>query len=99
MADQDALAISGKNEHGKPERAWRGPVDDGQPIIRADREGVGKRQHPDRRLFFGNGAGIGASHQTGWSGLVLNLIHYFAANTQESRLASGGNTGLVPVQR
>lgn len=43
-----------------------------------------------------NGAGIGASHQTGWSGLVFNLIHYFAANNQEIRLASGGNTGPVP---
>jgi hypothetical protein len=46
-----------------------------------------------------NGAGIGASHQTGWSALVLNLIHYFAANTQESRLASGGNTGPLPRGR
>ena len=43
-----------------------------------------------------NGAGIGASHQTGWSGLVVNLIHYFASNTQESRLASGANTGPWP---
>jgi len=42
-----------------------------------------------------NGAGIGASHQTGWSGLVANLIHYFAANTQEARLAEGGR-GSVP---
>jgi hypothetical protein len=55
----------------------------------------------DHLLFYeyfhgDNGAGIGASHQTGWSGLVVNLIHYFAANTQESRLASGGNTGVVP---
>jgi hypothetical protein len=46
-----------------------------------------------------NGAGIGASHQTGWSGLVVNLIHYFAANTKESRLASGGNTGPLPAER
>jgi hypothetical protein len=58
----------------------------------------------DNLLFYeyfhgDNGAGIGASHQTGWSGLVVNLIHYFAANTQESRLASGGNTGPVPVER
>ncbi|MEI8251341.1 MAG: glucosidase [Synechococcus sp. ELA057] len=58
----------------------------------------------DHLLFYeyfhgDNGAGIGASHQTGWSGLVLNLIHYFASNTQESRLASGGNTGPFPVER
>jgi hypothetical protein len=45
-----------------------------------------------------NGAGIGASHQTGWSGLVFNLIHYFAVNTQEIRLASGGNTGPMPAE-
>jgi mannosylglycerate hydrolase MGH1-like protein len=25
-----------------------------------------------------NGAGIGASHQTGWTGLIASLIHYFA---------------------
>jgi hypothetical protein len=24
-----------------------------------------------------NGAGIGASHQTGWTGLVAFLLHYF----------------------
>jgi hypothetical protein len=58
----------------------------------------------DHLLFFeyfhgDNGAGIGASHQTGWSGLVVNLIHYFAVNNQESRLASGGNTGVVPAER
>jgi hypothetical protein len=58
----------------------------------------------DHLLFYeyfhgDNGAGIGASHQTGWSGLVVNLIHYFAVNNQESRLASGGNTGVVPAER
>jgi len=54
----------------------------------------------DHLLFYeyfhgDNGAGIGASHQTGWSGLVANLIHYFATNTQEIRLAQGGS-GSVP---
>ena len=55
----------------------------------------------DHLLFYeyfhgDNGAGIGASHQTGWSGLVVNLIHYFAANSQEARLAEGGR-GSVPT--
>ena len=45
-----------------------------------------------------NGAGIGASHQTGWSGLVVNLTHYFAVNTQESLLARGP-TGPAPKVR
>jgi len=42
-----------------------------------------------------NGAGIGASHQTGWSGLVINLNHYFSVNTQDSLLELGPRN-LVP---
>ena len=42
-----------------------------------------------------NGAGIGASHQTGWSGLVVNLTHYFSVHTQES-LLERGPTNLAP---
>jgi len=45
-----------------------------------------------------NGAGIGASHQTGWSGVVVNLTHYFAMNTQES-LLKRGPTGPAPNVR
>ncbi len=45
-----------------------------------------------------NGAGIGASHQTGWSGLVINLNHYFSINTQES-LLEGGPRNLAPHGR
>ncbi|MFM2173864.1 MAG: hypothetical protein RLZZ54_1791 [Cyanobacteriota bacterium] len=36
-----------------------------------------------------NGAGIGASHQTGWSGSVTNLIYYFATFSQDEVLARG----------
>ena len=37
----------------------------------------------DHLLFYeyfhgDNGAGIGASHQTGWTGLIASLMHYFA---------------------
>jgi hypothetical protein len=38
-----------------------------------------------------NGAGIGASHQTGWSGCVANLIYYFSTFSQDEVLASGPN--------
>ena len=34
-----------------------------------------------------NGAGLGASHQTGWTGLVANLIDEWRQETQK-RLAS-----------
>jgi Mannosylglycerate hydrolase MGH1-like glycoside hydrolase domain len=36
-----------------------------------------------------NGAGLGASHQTGWSGLVAKLIHLFGSLDQD-RLLEGG---------
>jgi hypothetical protein len=75
-----------------------------RPVFGSQQTFQGDPNWKDYLLFYeyfhgDNGAGIGASHQTGWSGLVLNLIHYFAANTQESRLASGGNTGLLPAER
>ena len=36
-----------------------------------------------------NGAGLGASHQTGWTGCVARLLHLFAAVTPEQILARG----------
>jgi len=45
----------------------------------------------DNLLFYeyfhgDNGAGIGASHQTGWTGVVARLIHLFATTTAEDVL-------------
>jgi hypothetical protein len=36
-----------------------------------------------------NGAGLGASHQTGWTGVVARIMHLFATLTPEKVLASG----------
>jgi hypothetical protein len=36
-----------------------------------------------------NGAGIGASHQTGWTGIVATLIELFGRLDAETLLASG----------
>ncbi|MBL8795225.1 MAG: glucosidase [Planctomycetia bacterium] len=36
-----------------------------------------------------NGAGLGASHQTGWTGIVARIMHLFANNTAEELLAAG----------
>ena len=36
-----------------------------------------------------NGAGIGASHQTGWTGIVAALMHLFATTRPEEMLAEG----------
>jgi len=38
-----------------------------------------------------NGAGLGASHQTGWTGVVARLIQLFGYMTPEALLAEGGS--------
>ena len=48
----------------------------------------------DNLLFFeyfhgDNGAGLGASHQTGWTGVIARLMHLFATLTPEAALAGG----------
>src|SRR4030095_3649193 len=53
----------------------------------------------DHILFYeyfhgDNGAGLGASHQTGWTGLVATLIHFFG-RVHEERLLGGGKEGAV----
>jgi hypothetical protein len=44
-----------------------------------------------------NGAGIGASHQTGWTGLVARIIQLNASLTREMLLAPG--TELAVLKR
>ncbi|MBI5757985.1 MAG: glucosidase [Planctomycetales bacterium] len=36
-----------------------------------------------------NGAGLGASHQTGWTGVIARLMHVFASVSAEQMLESG----------
>jgi hypothetical protein len=36
-----------------------------------------------------NGAGLGASHQTGWTGVIATLMHLFATVTPETLLVQG----------
>ena len=36
-----------------------------------------------------NGAGLGASHQTGWTGVVATLMHFFASVSADRLLAGG----------
>ena len=39
-----------------------------------------------------NGAGLGASHQTGWTGVIARIMHLFATLTPESLLAGKKET-------
>src|SRR5205814_8211206 len=48
----------------------------------------------DHILFYeyfhgDNGAGLGASHQTGWTGVVARALHLFATTTSEQVLQFG----------
>jgi hypothetical protein len=44
-----------------------------------------------------NGAGLGASHQTGWTGIVARLMHLFATTTAEQFLDLGREAALGPA--
>ena len=44
-----------------------------------------------------NGAGLGASHQTGWTGIVARAMHLFATSTAQQYLELGTRAGIVEV--
>jgi hypothetical protein len=45
-----------------------------------------------------NGAGLGASHQTGWTGIVARAMHLFATMTPEQVLELGKGAAFVEVE-
>jgi hypothetical protein len=46
-----------------------------------------------------NGAGLGASHQTGWTGMVARMMHMFATTTPEQVLKLGKIAAVTPVSK
>ncbi|MFO0900060.1 MAG: glucosidase [Pirellulales bacterium] len=44
-----------------------------------------------------NGAGLGANHQTGWTGLVARILHLFATLRPEEALAAGKEAYFAPA--
>jgi mannosylglycerate hydrolase MGH1-like protein len=57
----------------------------------------------DNLLFYeyfhgDNGAGLGASHQTGWTGIVARGMHLFATSTAEQVLELGKLAAMVEVE-
>jgi hypothetical protein len=46
-----------------------------------------------------NGAGLGASHQTGWTGIVARMMHVFATTTPEQALESGKMSAVTELQK
>jgi hypothetical protein len=45
-----------------------------------------------------NGAGLGASHQTGWTGVIARGLHLFATSTGEQFLELGRSAAVVQVE-
>jgi len=45
-----------------------------------------------------NGAGLGASHQTGWTGIVARGMHLFATSTADQALELGKVAAIVEVE-
>jgi hypothetical protein len=46
-----------------------------------------------------NGAGLGASHQTGWTGIVARIMHLFATTTPEQVLQFGRDAAGIEVPK
>jgi hypothetical protein len=44
-----------------------------------------------------NGAGLGASHQTGWTGLIARAMHLFATTTAEQVLELGKTAAVTEI--
>jgi Glycosyl hydrolase family 63 C-terminal domain len=45
-----------------------------------------------------NGAGLGASHQTGWTGIVARAMHLFATSTPKQMLELGKAAAITEVE-
>ena len=45
-----------------------------------------------------NGAGLGASHQTGWTGIIARAMHMFATSTSEQMLELGTGAAVVETE-
>jgi hypothetical protein len=45
-----------------------------------------------------NGAGIGASHQTGWTGVVARIMHMFATTSAEQVLEHGQKATIIETE-
>jgi hypothetical protein len=57
----------------------------------------------DNLLFYeyfhgDNGAGLGASHQTGWTGVIARALHLFATTNAEQLLELGTKAGFTEVE-
>jgi hypothetical protein len=79
------------------DRAGHRPVYGGTCIFQED------PHWRDLLLFYeyfhgDNGAGLGASHQTGWTGIIARAMHLFATTTAEQMLQLSKMAAVVEVE-
>jgi hypothetical protein len=75
----------------------RRPVYGGEPKFQQDPHWQDYLQFYE--YFQGdNGAGLGASHQTGWTGFIARGLHFFATTTAEQVLELGKAAAFVDVE-
>lgn len=70
--------------------------DNQRPVYGGERKFQDDPHWRDYLLFYeyfhgDNGAGLGASHQTGWTGVVARTMHLFATTSAEQMLEMGKN--------
>jgi hypothetical protein len=75
-----------------------------RPVYGGTRKFQDDRHWRDYVLFYeyfhgDNGAGLGASHQTGWTGIVARLMHVFATTTPEQVLEVGKMAAVIEVEK
>jgi Glycosyl hydrolase family 63 C-terminal domain len=76
----------------------RRPVYDANPTFQND------PHWRDLVLFYeyfhgDNGAGLGASHQTGWTGIVARIMHLFATSSAEQFLELGKTASITEIHK
>jgi hypothetical protein len=74
-----------------------------RPVYRGTRKFQEDPHWRDLILFYeyfhgDNGAGLGASHQTGWTGVIARAMHLFATTTAEQLLELGKAAALVGAE-
>jgi len=75
-----------------------------RPVYGATRKFQEDSHWRDLILFYeyfhgDNGAGLGASHQTGWTGLIARIMHLFATTSSEQILQLGKLAAVTSVER
>jgi hypothetical protein len=78
--------------------------DDRRPVYGGTRKFQEDPHWRDYILFYeyfhgDNGAGLGASHQTGWTGTIARVMHLFATTTPEQMLELGKAAAVTEVQQ